>query len=360
MSDQPDDSQKTEEPSEKKLTDARRKGDLPVSREVATAAGIGAAAGLAAFALPGMALDTARSAIPFYSNAHQIRLDASYRDVGAAYAELFTDVIWIISPMFLAFAGAAFLAAFAQNAVVFAPDRIKPKAERINPMKGMKRLFSPSAIVELAKSMTKVGIAAVVVVLFTLQELGRLSAAATYDVATVPGRLQSVAVRLLAIVLVTSVAITVLDVLWRRFEWKKKLKMTRQEVKDEHKQMEGDPHVKARLAEIRRSRARRARISKVPEATVLVMNPTHYAVALRYTPGVDAAPLCIAKGRNLIALKMREMAESHNVPVVENPPLARALHAALEEDQPIPAEFYQAVAEIINFVYKSGKRAISL
>jgi flagellar biosynthetic protein FlhB len=265
-----------------------------------------------------------------------------------------------MSPLFLAFAGAALLATFGQNALVFAVDRIKPKADRLNPMKGLKRMFSQDSLVELAKNLVKVAVVTGVVALFVTTELENFTAMASYDLNEVPRRMQGMVIKLLSAVLIVMVLIAVIDVIWKQMEYKKKQRMTKQEVKDEFKQTEGDPQIKQRLAEIRRSKKRKDAIGKVPEATVLIMNPTHYAVALRYVPAEGDAPVCIAKGRNLIALEMRRKAEEHNVPVIENPPLARALHAGLEEDQPIPPQFFQAVAEVINYVYRTGKRSLTL
>ena len=262
--------------------------------------------------------------------------------------------------LFLAFALAAIGATLGQNALVFATDRIKPKPERLNPMKGLKKIFSQDSLVELAKNLAKVAVVVLVVAMFTINELENFTAMASYDLNEIPRRMQGMVIKLLSAVLIVMILVAVVDVIWKQWEYKKKQRMTKQEVKDEFKQTEGDPQIKQRLAEIRRSKARRDSISKVPNATVLVMNPTHYAVALRYVPEEGDAPVCIAKGRNLIALKMREKAEEHNVPVIENPPLARALHAGLEEDQPIPPEFFKAVAEIINYVYRTGKRSLTL
>lgn len=360
MSDEPDQGQKTEEPSEKKLRDARKKGDTPTSREVANAASMACAAGLFAFAAPGVSAAFLKTLGSLISNVHDIRVADAQHDIGALWTQLFAILFIALAPVFAAFAAAGVLSAFAQNAVVFATERIKPQPNRISPAKGFKRMFSQSSLVELAKSMLKVTIVTIVVVMFTASEIAELSSAAAYDLGSMPGRIQRIVINLLSVVFITTIAITVLDVLWRRFEWKRNLKMTKQEVKDEHKQLEGDPQVKARLAEMRRARKRRARIQAVPAATVVIMNPTHYAVALRYAPDEFDAPMCVAKGRNKMALKIREIAEKHHVPVVENPPLARALFAAIEEDRPIPEQYYKAVAEIINFVFRSGARSLTL
>ncbi|GGY50910.1 flagellar biosynthesis protein FlhB [Parvularcula lutaonensis] len=360
MSEQPDESQKTEEPSPKKLADARKKGDVPVSKEVATLTSMIATILLIAFAGPPLVRTMSASMSPFVASVHDIRVEETTYDVTAVLGELFFKIFAAMSPLFLAFAAAALLAAFGQNALVFAVDRIKPKAERLNPMKGLKRIFSQDSLVELGKNLTKVAVVTGVVALFTMNELENFTAMASYDLNQIPLRMQSMVIKLLSAVLVVMVLIAVIDVIWKQMEYKKKQRMTKQEVKDEFKQTEGDPQIKQRMAEIRRSKKRRDSIAKVPDATVLIMNPTHYAVALRYVPSEGDAPVCIAKGRNLIALQMRDKANEHNVPVIENPPLARALHAAIEEDQPIPPQFFKAVAEVINYVYRTGQRSLTL
>ncbi|MEM9839901.1 MAG: flagellar biosynthesis protein FlhB [Pseudomonadota bacterium] len=360
MSEQPDESQKTEEPSPKKIADARKKGDVPVSREVATLASMLATILLLTFAAKPLVGAISSAASPFVAAAHDIPLNGTNADVTNALGDLFLKIFAAMSPLFLAFAGAALLAAFGQDALVFATDRIKPKPERLNPIKGLKKIFSQDSLVELAKNLVKVLVVTGVVVAFTINELQNFTEMASYDLNTVPERMQGMVIKLLSAVLIVMILITVLDVIWKRMDWRKKQRMTKQEVKDEFKQTEGDPQVKQRMSEIRRNQKRKASLKAVPDATVLIMNPTHYAVALRYVPEESDAPVCLAKGRNLIALKMREIAQEHNVPVIENPPLARSLHAGLEEGQPIPPQFFKAVAEVINYVYRTGKRSLTL
>jgi flagellar biosynthetic protein FlhB len=360
VSEKPDESQKTEEASPKKLADARKKGDIPVSREVATLGSMVASLLLIAFFAAPLVRSLTGEMTPFVVSVHDIRVQEGAYDVTAALGELFLQVFAAMSPLFLAFAGAALLAAFGQNALVFATDRLKPKAERLNPMKGLKRIFSRDSLVELGKNLVKVAVVTGVVVWFTMNELENFTAMASYDLDQIPMRMRSMVVKLLSAVLVVMILIAVIDVIWKQMEFKRKQRMTKQEVKDEFKQTEGDPQIKQRLREMRANQARKASMDKVPEATVLLMNPTHYAVALRYVPSEHDAPICIAKGRNLIALKMRDKAREHNVPVIENPPLARALHAGVEEGNMIPPQFFKAVAEVINYVYRTGQRSLTL
>jgi flagellar biosynthesis protein FlhB len=146
------------------------------------------------------------------------------------------------------------------------------------------------------------------------------------------------------------ILIVIADLLWRRFDWRRKLRMSTKEIKDELKQVEGDPHIKAKIRELRRQRARKRMMEAVPKASVVIMNPTHYAVALKYERDKSAVPVCVAKGLDLVALKIRQVAEENDVPVIEEPPLARALYASIDIDQPIKPEFYRAVAQIISYI----------
>ncbi len=360
MSNEPEKSQKTEEPSEKKLSDARRKGDVPNSREVGNLASVLATI-LLAGVFAGPAAERLASALaPLVTSVHDIRLHAAYTDVGRFAADLIWGVAFILSPIFLAFAVGAFASTIGQNALVFSFDRIKPKAERISLQKGLGRMFSHSALIEFAKSLIKVAVVAAVVGVFVAGELESIEAALKFDLAALPERMRAVTLKLLGSVAVVMLLIAVVDLIWRHVEWKQKLRMTKQEVKDEHKQMEGDPHIKARLAEIRRSRGRKRMIAAVPSATVVITNPTHYAVAFKYVREESDAPICVAKGKNKLALQIRAKAQEHGVPVIENAPLARALYASVEEGGALPEEFYEAVAEIINYIYRIGARSLTL
>jgi flagellar biosynthetic protein FlhB len=236
-------------------------------------------------------------------------------------------------------------------------QRITPEFSRVSPAKGLERIFGATGRAEFLKSVVKFAVVGCTiflqlrsaperVVAFTLMRPDDLTRALVGDVANV-----FLTTGLLMI------GLAAIDLLWVRAKWRQDLRMSRQELKEEHKQAEGDPIVRARQRSLARSRARQRMIAAVPRATVVVANPTHYAVALRYVQGETAAPVVIAKGIDHIALRIREMAEDHDIPVIEDKPLAKSLYAAVKTDRPIPPEFYRAVAEILLYLMtRKGKQ----
>lgn len=357
MSDQPEKSDKTEEPTQRKLSEARRKGEAPSSREVA---GffilIGAALLALLFAGSGATQLTAVLA-HVVEHAHAITPGASKPDTQFIMSTVIQALLIALAPVLGVFVLAGIAAAFAQNAVVFAPDRIAAKWNRVSIMSGLKRLFSPDTALEFVKGIVKIVAAGGTALLVIRSQLSTLSAASAYDIRDTPGIMATAAVQVLMAVLVVTAVITVIDVLWRRQKFRQDQKMTRQELKDEMKSTDGNPEVKAKLASIRQEKARQRMMQAVPGASVVVANPTHYAVALKYEPGETPAPQCVAKGVDLTALKIREIAEEAGVPVVEEPPTARALYAAVEVDQIIPQELFLAVAEILTRVQRAEDTA---
>lgn len=349
MSSDQDKSQKTEEPTEKKLEDARRKGNTAQSREVSTLAGLLTLALVAGVAAPAASAAFIAAMIAFIEAPEGIRLLDLSDALGSLWGVVSGMAVVLAATAAVMFAGAAVGAAF-QGELLIAPDRLRPKLERISPKAGFKRLFGPSAFVEFGKGVLKLSAVAIAVGWILLEEWPRAEAMVGMSIGRMPGLMQDIALRLLLAAALIAGGIAVADRLWKSYEWRQNQRMTKQEVKDERKQTDGDPMLKARMRFIGRQRIRKRMMVAVPSATVVVVNPTHYAVALRYERGVDAAPICVAKGLDRIALKIREIAEENRVPVIENPPLARALHAASEIDAAIPTEHYQAVAEIISFV----------
>nr|NIR60380.1 flagellar biosynthesis protein FlhB [Gammaproteobacteria bacterium] len=236
--------------------------------------------------------------------------------------------------------------------LVFSTEPIAPKLEKLSLAKGLKRLFSSRSLVEFLKGLAKISIVTAVVVLLLWPEQEVIPNVTAMTAAQFVGMLQGLAVRILVAVLAVMTVIAVLDFLYQKHQHLKRLRMSKQELKEEFKQTEGDPMIKARLRQIRMERARRRMMAAVPEADVVVTNPTHYAVALKYDPQMTEAPVLTAKGIDSIALRMREVAEQHDVPIVENPPLSRALYDNVELDQEIPPEHYRAVAEVIGYVMR--------
>ncbi|MGF1457233.1 MAG: flagellar biosynthesis protein FlhB [Alphaproteobacteria bacterium] len=358
MSQDQDESQKTEEPTEKRLRDARQKGNLPISREAGTVLSVFVMLILASFNAPDAAGQIMRALHGLFANAHDIAIGDVLADPMAVNA----GILWALLPslafVFGAFALGGIAAAAGQNAIAVAGDRIKPKLSNISPIKGVSRLFSWSSILEFVKGIVKIVLIGTVTGLLILADLERMELMVGADISALPALIREAAIELLLVTLIASAVIASADILWKRWDWRKKLRMTRQDVKDEHKHSEGDPQVKARVREIRRERARKRMMAAVPDSTVVIANPTHFAVALKYERGSMPAPLCVAKGVDQTALRIKDVAQTHSVPIIENRMLARALHATVEIDQIIPREHFEAVAEIITYVYKIDQRAV--
>ena len=237
-------------------------------------------------------------------------------------------------------------------------ESITPKLEKLNPLTGLKRIFSLSSSVEMGKNLVKLAIIGTMVVWLLRPELLRIDQLVGLDLMDALAEIQDQTLKLLIGVLAVMAVLAAADVFYQRFTYMKKMRMSKQDVKEEYKQSEGDPMVKMWLRQIRFERTRRRMMAAVPKATVVVTNPTHYAVALLYEPESMAAPKLVAKGADLIAKCIRELAEEHKVPIVENPPVARALFATVEVDQVVPPEHYKVVAEIISFVFKLKRKVL--
>ncbi|MDQ4420670.1 flagellar biosynthesis protein FlhB [Sphingobium sp. DEHP117] len=349
--------QKTLDPTPKKLEDARKRGDVPSAPEMRHAA-MFAAMVLIVVALGASAITRlAAQAEALWGRAGEMAL------TGGSTQRLATTLLGgtliAVSPLLAVTLGAALVGALLQGRGLFVSGQLKLKWDRLSPMTGAKRLFGRQAWVEFAKTLAKFAFVAIVagaIVWPALDGLDRMTGANASDigrfVAGVTGDMLSAVALLVA-------ALAAGDFLYQRRSWLTRLRMSHQEVRDEHKQNEGDPQIKARIRAIGMARARRRMMSAVPSASVVITNPTHYAVALRYDHGAMQAPVVVAKGRDRIALRIRELAGEHKVPVVESPPLARALYASVEIDQPIKLEHYAAVAEIISYVLRltRGKKS---
>ncbi|VAW11347.1 Flagellar biosynthesis protein FlhB [hydrothermal vent metagenome] len=347
MSDKPDESEKTEEPSQKKLTDAHKKGDVAKSHEVTTWFGI-VAMTLAVFLVPeSMMAGLTRALRGFIDQAHAIPMDGEH--LRLMFLSLGGSVLMLLGMPFLLLIIGGVVGNTVQHRPVFSAEQMKPKASKISPLAGVKRLFSASSLVNFAKGIAKMVIIAIAMAVVVWPERERLVDTVSLDPAYILPIAKMMTIKMLAIVVIILGLIAMADFAFQQSKWHKKQRMTIKEVRDEHKQMEGDPAVRAKLRQIRVERGRHRMMQAVPKATVIVTNPTHYAVALKYEKGM-AAPVCVAKGADRIALKIRQIATENDVPIVENPPLARALHATIEVNDQVPAEHYKAVAEVIGYV----------
>ena len=353
--DAPDKDQRTHEPTQKKLDDARKRGEVAIAPEVRHATMMAGALavtgwlGLSAMESLGTMLKR------LWGHAEDFSLDPD----GAQ--GLATGVAWhtLVSllPVFAVLMAAAVSTIFLQGRAVMSWSRLSPKWSKLSPASGFSRLFGTRALVEFAKTLAKmsaIGLVVWMVLAPRLQGVDGLVGRSPAAVGAAAGGLAFEALRAVAM-LVAGLAL--FDFLWQRRSFLQRMRMTLQEVKDEHKQNDGDPAIKAKIRQIQMQRSRKRMMSAVPTASVIVTNPTHYAVALKYEHGVTAAPMVVAKGVDAVALRIREVAAKAGVPILENPPLARALFAAVEIDHPIPIEHYQAVAEIIGYVLKLAKKA---
>lgn len=354
MAENDDKDSKTEEATEKKIRDSLEKGQVPHSREAATFASMLAVLIGILFLLRDNVLALKFALVPFIEDPGSISLRN-----GADASTLIGVVVWeaakVVGPVVFVMMLAGVAANVMQNQPRLVPHRIRPKLNRISVFSGWTRLFGLKGQVEFLKSVSKlviVGAAGYAALGPSHQELVD---ALFMETSAIPGLMQDLILRFLTAVVVATGVLVAADLVWSRFSWQRDLRMTKQEVKDEHKQTEGDPMVKMRLRSLQRDRSRKRMIDAVPRATLVVTNPTHYAVALRYVREEGGAPVVLAKGKDLIALKIRFVAEEHEIPVYEDRALARSLYASVEVDKMIPPEFYKAVAGIILFLSQRGK-----
>lgn len=348
MAEDQDDSQKTEEPTQKRLDDARKKGDVPKSTEASGFLLL--AAGAAAFAAlgPGGAAGVSGRLEAWLAGIGTRALDPG--GARAALMDALGVAVWALAAPLAVFVVVAIVGHVGQTGFIVSAERMKPKLNKINPLSGLKRMFGAQGAANFVKGIAKLTVVGAAGFVAVWPRRNALEALVELDAMALLSLVYQLVLTLLAAALAAYAAIAGFDYVGQRMSWMKRQRMSRHDVKEEHKQAEGDPHVKARLRQIRQERSRRRMIAAVPDATVVVTNPTHYAIALRYVQGETPAPVCLAKGVDAVALKIREAAEAHNVPIYEEPPLARALWATAELDREIPREHYAAVAKIIGYV----------
>ncbi len=350
MAEDSDDSQKSEEPTQKRLSDAHEKGQVAISRELNHWFMFGGGA-LALFVFgPKLVRDISAAVEIFIERPHAIAADPA--GLAGVFTHLVVTTALALAPVIAILVAAAIGGSMIQAGILLAPEQITPKLERISPMSGFKRLFSMRAVVELLKGILKMAVVGVVGWYAIQPEMVSLDRFVLLALPDSASQTQRILVVLMGAVMAAMTVIAGLDLLYQRFAHRKSLRMSREELREEYKQSEGDPHVKGRLKQIRAERARRRMMAEVPKASVVITNPTHFAVALSYEQGAMSAPRVVAKGADIVAAKIREIATANDVPIVENPPLARALYASVEIDQEIPPEQYRAVAEIIGYVMR--------
>jgi len=345
-----DDAQKTEDPTDRKLSKAREKGDVAQSQEVKTwMILMGGTAGLI-FMGPQICNGVRRVGQPFIASAHAIPTDFDH--LRFSFADLSADIGLLLAPLL----GLLLFFAVASNVVqfglMFAPEKIKFDLSKISLIKGAKRMFSQRAIMEFLKGILKLIAVGVVSFSLAIPWLTDLTLMVRMDFGVSLDRIFIIATVLAAGTIGVMTLVAAMGFAFQKQQFTKRMRMSKQEVKDEHKQSEGDPHVKARIRKIRTKRAQQWMMAAVPEADVVITNPTHYSIALEYKMDDMSAPRLVAKGVDHLAIRIREVAEANDIPLVENPPLARALYAGVDIDEEIPAEHFKAVAEVIGLIMR--------
>ena len=357
MAEGADPDSKTEEATPRKLADARKKGDVAKSMDVGSALSLLGAAAVILSAGGMFASQIAEQLLPYIAAPHTM---IGGLETGAG-VEIGAQALWAIAP----FLGAVMLATIiggaggnlAQSGLIFTADKLKPQWERVSPMAGFKRIFGPDGLVQFIKTFLKLLAVCAICWMVMKPHIREFENLAAVPPSAILPLSRDLAIALMSAALIFLGFTAGADYLWQRFRFNERMKMSKEEVKEDYKQSEGDPHVKAKLKQIRAQRSRQRMMQNVPTATVIVTNPTHYSVALRYEPDKgDAAPICVAKGVDALAMRIREVAREHNVPIIENVPLARALYAAVDIDETIPREHFEAAAKIIGFVMGQRKK----
>jgi len=352
MAEGQEDTERSEDPTQKRLDEALERGDVVKSQEVNTWFVIaGGALLLMAFSGP-MANGLATTLRGLVEHSGSIRVDG--RGFTSIVEKLSLEVVAAVAIPLLLLALAAIGGNMIQHRLVWSAEALKPKLSKISPMAGFGRLFSKQALANFVKGLIKLALIGTIMTALMYPERFRLDALVHIDPAAMLSITQSLSLQMMGAVVAVLALIAAADYLFQYRQWFERQKMSVRELKDEFKQTNGNPEVKAKIRQIRQTRSRKRMMAAVPDASVVITNPTHFAVALKYERGMSA-PICVAKGADLIARKIREVATDHNIPIVENPPLARALHATVEIDQEIAPEHYQAVAEVIGYVMRLNR-----
>lgn len=348
------DSDKTEEPTEHKLSEARKKGQVMKSQEVISALLLVATAGVLMAAGPFMLRKIREFTI--YTWRLIPTYDMTERSFLGDTVHIMGTTLLILAPLLAAAFLMALVANIAQVKFIFSTEPLKPSLNKINPLEGFKRIFSAKSVMELVKQIAKLTIIGWICYKVVLGVLPELSAAPTLPLAATLGLVGATIKRLIGQVLIGMIVIAAVDYVFQHKQFMKQMRMSMQELKDEYKDTEGNPQVKAKIRQLMRQGAQGRMMEEVPNASAVVTNPTHYAVALRYQQGTDPVPVVVAKGENLLAQQIKVMAEDHDVPIVENVELARALFKACEIGGAVPTEMYKAVAEVLAYVIKLKRK----
>ena len=349
MAEDHDDTEKTEDPTQRRLEQAVERGDVVKSQEVSTWFVLAAAA-LVLLSFSG-SMSTQLTATFGGILANSWRMPADGGGLLRLAREIGVETLAAVAIPFLLLLVAAIGGNAIQHRLVWSAESLTPRLSKISPIAGAKRLFSKQSLANFLKGLAKLVVVGTVATMLLWPARKRLEGLVATDPAAIAPFTRSLSLQLFGGVVAILAIIAAADYLFQYRQWYERQKMSLREIRDEFKESEGDPKIKAKVRQLRHARMKKRMMAAVPAATVVITNPTHFAVALRWERGMNA-PVCVAKGQDAIALKIREVAEASSVPVIENPPLARTLHATVEIDEEIPAEHYKAVAEVISYVMR--------
>jgi len=349
-----DDQEKTEEASSKKIEDARKEGNVPKSQD--TNGFVTLVVALGAF-LALLSWMESRTVFLYHYYHNFIGHAIDKESVFQLSLVTLREVVFMVIPLALAVAIAGLLANVLQAGFIFTTKPLIPDFAKLDPIKGLKNLFSLKKVVESIKIILKVSLVLYVCYYFLLAFTKELPSVIYFPIFDQLSWLKEKMLILVAVMLILFLILSLFDLLYVRYNYFKDLRMSKQELKDEYKQMEGDPKIKAKIRQIQMQMTRKRMMQEIPQADVVITNPTHYAIAIRYNQEKESAPKVIAKGTDFIALKIKEIAMNYNIQIVENPHLARELYKKCNSGESIPENLYKAVAEVLAFVYKSANKS---
>lgn len=347
-----DDQEKTEEPTSKKIEDAKKEGNVPKSQDLSGFFTL--SVGIAVLiVMLGFIREQMIALYQYYQSliGQELTLSLAHQIVLNSCIHAFL----IVLPICICVAIAGVLAALMQFGFVFTTKPLVPNLNKINPIKGLKNLFSMKKVIDTAKTILKISIVFGVAFIFFLKFIKELPHVLHFSMFDQLAWLKEKMIILVGVMLIVLFVIAIIDLLIVRFQYFKDLRMSKQEVKDEYKQMEGDPQVKSRIRQLQMQGARRRMMSQVPQADVVITNPTHFSVAIRYDKDIEGVPVVLAKGVDHLAMQIRRIAMEHDIEIVENPPLARQLYKMCDAGDHIPTNMFKAVADVLRFVYTNNK-----
>ncbi|MBQ3496806.1 MAG: flagellar biosynthesis protein FlhB [Oscillospiraceae bacterium] len=350
---------KTEKATPKKRRDERKKGNVFLSKDAVVVVSIFVGFLLLRL-LGGFIIETLSE---FYHYCMSLIAALSRGEAVDTFGEIFNQMVVAVfktaGPLLLGSLLAATVATFAQTRLLVSSELLKPKFSRINPLEGFKRLFSLKSVVEALKGIIKIIVLLYVIYDAIMDTAGEFGKYIYVDVSAAAAHIFDVTFAMVMKIAVAFTALAALDFMYQWWDYERQLKMSKQEIKEEYKQTEGDPQIKSKIKENQRRMAQQRMMQQVPQADVVVRNPDHFAVALRYDSKRDRAPVVLAKGMDALALRIVKVAQEHNIPAIENVPLARALYAEAELNHEIPPAFYGEVAEVLVYIYRLENRELT-